>query len=473
MNNLYHNYNIPEIRIIPMSSRLLEFSGMNITDVQDKFFKDELPKREHTGYYCKTNIKTQKNTLLLFQYNGMIVASAILIDKICLPTPTIDGNKYILALDKDSIEIFSPISIDEITKIDSNIGIFSQAKQFLNINSLEKLIRLIENKKLLYQDSNSSESKMFSSVFEQELKLPFTQYFILDTKSSENASIYKDVDFQYYYWGIDKFNKVREGDLFIYRRPKSSSKINQFYFFGAGKIEKIEKITNTLVRGTISHAVVFDNLILQNDLNDFEFVYKERKNTWEHFFNQYGMNKIDKQDFLNLINLTMNDYKVNKDKDDTKEEKSLEPLLYSNMNTGNYMVEDKIANTKTRGAGQKVFAEEVKLNYNYICAITGISSRDFLVASHIIPWSEDKDNRLNPANGICLSVLVDKAFDKGYLSISDDYTIIFSKKLNEDVILYESLRQYEGKKIFITKNYPPNKEFLKWHREHLFKENKN
>ena len=34
-----------------------------------------------------------------------------------------------------------------------------------------------------------------------------------------------------------------------------------------------------------------------------------------------------------------------------------------------------------------------------------------LVASHIIPWSENKEERLNPTNGICLSSLYDKAFD--------------------------------------------------------------
>jgi len=39
-----------------------------------------------------------------------------------------------------------------------------------------------------------------------------------------------------------------------------------------------------------------------------------------------------------------------------------------------------------------------------------------LIASHIVPWSKDKQNRLNPRNGLCLSALHDKAFDRGMIS---------------------------------------------------------
>jgi len=86
-----------------------------------------------------------------------------------------------------------------------------------------------------------------------------------------------------------------------------------------------------------------------------------------------------------------------------------------------FEVPDQTATSKTRGSAQRAFAEAVKSNYNMKCAVTGIATREFLVAAHIVPWSMDPSIRLDPSNGICLSLIVDRAFEKGYLIIKDDY----------------------------------------------------
>lgn len=64
---------------------------------------------------------------------------------------------------------------------------------------------------------------------------------------------------------------------------------------------------------------------------------------------------------------------------------------------------------------------------------TGIDLSELLVASHIIPWSENEQERLNPENGICLSSLYDKAFDKGLISFTNDKRVLFSFRLKENV----------------------------------------
>lgn len=46
-----------------------------------------------------------------------------------------------------------------------------------------------------------------------------------------------------------------------------------------------------------------------------------------------------------------------------------------------------------------------------IYCVSGVSDARFLVASHIVAWKEDASIRLNPANGLCLSTIHDKAFD--------------------------------------------------------------
>ena len=60
-------------------------------------------------------------------------------------------------------------------------------------------------------------------------------------------------------------------------------------------------------------------------------------------------------------------------------------------------------------------------NYDSKCAITGIDIPQLLYASHIIPWSQNENERLNPENGICLSALYDKAIDKGLIGLNNKY----------------------------------------------------
>ncbi len=87
--------------------------------------------------------------------------------------------------------------------------------------------------------------------------------------------------------------------------------------------------------------------------------------------------------------------------------------------------ENVMREVKTR-VNQSVFRQMVLTNYSTKCAITGIDILELLLASHIIPWSKNENERLNPENGICLSALYDKAFDKGLIGINLDYQIVLS-----------------------------------------------
>jgi hypothetical protein len=130
-----------------------------------------------------------------------------------------------------------------------------------------------------------------------------------------------------------------------------------------------------------------------------------------------------------------------------------------------YEVSDSIATIKTRGSAQKAFAGAVKANYGYRCAITGIVTRDFLVASHIVPWSEDQSVRLDPSNGICLSVLVDRAFEKGHLLIEDDFTIrIDWDRVGDDLALRTQLGPYDGRKLCAPSAGAPQSKYLERRR---------
>jgi hypothetical protein len=130
-----------------------------------------------------------------------------------------------------------------------------------------------------------------------------------------------------------------------------------------------------------------------------------------------------------------------------------------------FEVSDSTATVKTRGSAQKAFADAVKSNYGMRCAITGIETGEFLVAAHIVPWSIDQSIRLDPSNGICLSLLVDRAFEKGYLLIEDDHTIrIDWHRVGDDNELRTWLEPYEGKTLNAPTDGRPKVEYLQRRR---------
>lgn len=64
------------------------------------------------------------------------------------------------------------------------------------------------------------------------------------------------------------------------------------------------------------------------------------------------------------------------------------------------------------------------------CAVTGISLTEVLIASHIIPWSESENLRLEGTNGILLCSHLDRLFDRYLISFSSEGCIVFSKNLS-------------------------------------------
>ncbi|EZH64727.1 hypothetical protein DH09_19610 [Bacillaceae bacterium JMAK1] len=306
--------------------------------------------------------------------------------------------------------------------------------------------------------------QIYKNYYREELLNPETQYFILDTKGTKLD--YEDVEFISYDWSPSRYNRVKVGDLFLYRRPQSSSEIrNNFYFFGAGKISRIEKINDDLVRGFIEKPLEFEQKLLQIHLNNFQWSFKKRKGqTWSNFFNQYGMNKVHKEDFLNILNCSLHlDIKT-----ETEINNGLLPYFNStHYITKDFSTEDQKGISNIR-RGQQRLSELVKRNYNYKCAISGINTKEFLIASHIVPWSHDNSIRLDPANCICLSVLFDKAFDKGYITILESFEVLVSKKVTSDSFLSEYIVPFNGTIISTPFISSPNKEYLRRHNNEIF-----
>jgi putative restriction endonuclease len=119
---------------------------------------------------------------------------------------------------------------------------------------------------------------------------------------------------------------------------------------------------------------------------------------------------------------------------------------------------------------QYLFRKEVLENFNNECCLTRIKENDLIIASHIIPYSDRVDTRLDPSNGLCLSALYDKLFDKGFISFDDDYKVLIPSNLdNMSSELINILLHIKGKQILYPKKYPIKQEYLEYHRNHIFK----
>lgn len=135
-----------------------------------------------------------------------------------------------------------------------------------------------------------------------------------------------------------------------------------------------------------------------------------------------------------------------------------------------FSAEDTVVQRKQR-IGQNLFRQAVLSAYDHRCCITGLAVPELLVASHIVPWSQDEKNRLNPRNGLALSALHDKAFDLGYLTLDKDYRVVISHLLDnsKDSFLQESLWRYDGCQIRLPSKFSPQPDFLEFHRKNILR----
>jgi putative restriction endonuclease len=99
---------------------------------------------------------------------------------------------------------------------------------------------------------------------------------------------------------------------------------------------------------------------------------------------------------------------------------------------------------------QSFFRKTVLAAYDFKCCITGLAIPELLNASHIIPWSKDEENRVNPRNGLCLNAIHDRAFDRGLLTITPEYVVKISdyvKRNKTSEATQDFLVRYEGLKL--------------------------
>ncbi|MEQ1859794.1 MAG: HNH endonuclease [Chthoniobacteraceae bacterium] len=122
--------------------------------------------------------------------------------------------------------------------------------------------------------------------------------------------------------------------------------------------------------------------------------------------------------------------------------------------------------------GQEFFRDAVLNNFGGRCGVTGLSVRELLIASHILPWGTHPAERLNVRNGLCLSRLHDAAFDRGLIAFDEQLKLRLSKRLKAELtqrVINDSFGDYEGEPLQLPHDAVlPELSFLATHRAKIF-----
>jgi putative restriction endonuclease len=129
-----------------------------------------------------------------------------------------------------------------------------------------------------------------------------------------------------------------------------------------------------------------------------------------------------------------------------------------------------IETTLTRPFREEAFRRQVRLAYDNRCAVSGLrlingGGRPEVQAAHIKPVASDGPDSVR--NGIALSGTLHWMFDRGLISVDEDFRILRATSLPDDV---GRLIRPEAKLLVPDdRTLQPHPSFLNFHREHVFK----
>lgn len=119
------------------------------------------------------------------------------------------------------------------------------------------------------------------------------------------------------------------------------------------------------------------------------------------------------------------------------------------------------------------FKKAIPKIYTYACCISGMRidatvSVSMIDACHIVPFSESYNDTIS--NGIALCPNLHRAFDRGLITVDQDYRVVVSDAFQEDNTPY-SIAPFHRKQIALpqNKNHYPAHENFQWHFENVFK----
>ena len=100
------------------------------------------------------------------------------------------------------------------------------------------------------------------------------------------------------------------------------------------------------------------------------------------------------------------------------------------------------------------------------CRITGTTDKRFLIASHIKPWKDaSNEEKLDGSNGLLLAPHIDKLFDQGWISFTDEGSLLFADSSIKIQIKLWNIDENHN----IGQLTSEQIKYLSYHREYVFR----
>lgn len=182
---------------------------------------------------------------------------------------------------------------------------------------------------------------------------------------------------------------------------------------------------------------------------------KHVKEFWNKYYNQIEIMTKKYTEFVNRTYTEITSESLNELEIISKEIK-----VFNIDNVDSYI--ESVINIRN-GSIQKVFRNNLIIEFNQKCAICNINKKDILISSHIIPYSKCKNKKdmINHNNGLLLCPNHDALFDSKLISFDQNGKIIISKSIEKKI--YKDLNI--NKEMFLDKKYL-NDERLKYLEVH-------
>lgn len=154
-------------------------------------------------------------------------------------------------------------------------------------------------------------------------------------------------------------------------------------------------------------------------------------------------------------------------------EKEPRPAIVESTIADDFPAGRNVEISATSRRGHAFFRSAVYANFDGRCAMSGLRVPSLLTASHIVPWKAAEKLRCDPRNGLLLSALHDRAFDRGLLSVDANFHILASralKKYRTDEFCTLALLALNGMPLRMPKRakFLPSREALEYHRDVVF-----
>lgn len=289
--------------------------------------------------------------------------------------------------------------------------------------------------------------------------------------TASESSEYEDLRERWYHFPNAYLAQARSavGDLVLFYEPRrnngpSSSGGSQSYFAMA-RVDMIRPDPNRVGHyfADLSEYIEFDTQVpFRENGRYFESTLQKPDGTTNKGAFGRSIRLLPDAEFATIVDFGFSRSLLDAETETAPAESSVDPPI------------DPIVErpTVTRKVTQKIrdlaFRHRVLDAYAGTCAVTGLrlvdtQGRHEAQAAHVRPVAEDGPDCVR--NGIAMTGSVHWLFDRGLMSIADDYSILISEALapaTNTIKFRENLLLPE-----IGRNRP-HLSYLEWHREHVY-----